>query len=69
MAKAVSMLDRFLAKSISGGKPIHLKNLQLVGATCMLIANKVEDNLFGINEIYEAAGCKYEIDEILQYEQ
>ena len=34
----------------------------------MLIANKLEDNAFAVDGVYEASGRKYSIDKILDYE-
>lgn len=35
----------------------------------MLIANKLEDNVFGLKDIHQATGCNYPIQEIKDYEK
>ena len=61
-AVAVNLLDRYLASS----KPIPLQKLQLIAGTCILVANKLEDRLFDVYDLFEAMGSNYSLDEILQ---
>lgn len=43
------MLDRYLASTIN----VPLQQLQLIGATCMLIANKLEDYVFSLQNLHD----------------
>jgi hypothetical protein len=63
-AKSVSLLDLYLSKKNN----VNLRDLQLIGATCMLISSKLEGKAFHVNSIFEACGSKYELEEFLELE-
>ena len=63
-AIAVNLLDRYL----SSAKALPLQKLQLVAGVSILIANKIEDRIFDLNDLVEAMGRNYHLEEILDYE-
>ena len=63
-ATAANFLDRYLATTAH----ITLQKLQLIAGVCMLIANKLEDRIFDVDDIYEAMGANYSVNDILAYE-